>query len=39
VGTGSFTCANADFAFIDVSVTQRVGPFTITGFAEASADP
>jgi uncharacterized protein DUF6299 len=37
--SGTFTCANADFAFIDVSVTQRVGRFTISGFGEVSADP
>jgi hypothetical protein len=37
--SGSFTCANADFAFVDVTVTQRVGRFTITGFNEISADP
>jgi hypothetical protein len=37
--SGTFTCANADFAFVDVSVTQRVGRFTITGFGEAFADP
>lgn len=37
--SGTFTCANADFAFVDVSVTQRVGRFTITGFGEVFADP
>jgi Family of unknown function (DUF6299) len=37
--SGTFTCANADFAFVDVSVTQRVGRFTITGFGGVSADP
>jgi hypothetical protein len=37
--SGTFTCANADFAFVDVSVTQTVGRFTITGFGEVSADP
>jgi Family of unknown function (DUF6299) len=37
--SGTFTCANADFAFVDVTVTQRVGRFTITGFGEVSADP
>jgi hypothetical protein len=37
--SGTFTCANADFAFVDVTVTQRVGRFTITGFGEVFADP
>jgi hypothetical protein len=37
--SGTFTCANADFAFVDVTVTQRDRRFTITGFGEASADP
>lgn len=37
--SGTFTCANADFTFIDVTVTQRVGRFTITGFDEIAADP
>jgi Family of unknown function (DUF6299) len=37
--SGTFACANADFAFVDVSVTQRVGRFTITGFGEVFADP
>lgn len=37
--SGTFTCANADFAFVDASVTQSVGRFTITGFGEAFADP
>lgn len=30
--SGTFTCANADFAFVDITVTQQVGRFTITGF-------
>jgi hypothetical protein len=37
--SGTFTCANSDFAFIDVTVTQSVGRFTITGFGFASPDP
>jgi Family of unknown function (DUF6299) len=37
--TGTFTCANADFALISVTVTQRVGRFTITGFAGFSPNP
>lgn len=37
--SGTFTCANADFAFVDVTVSQRVGRFTITGFGEVVADP
>ena len=35
----TFTCSNADFAFVDVTVSQRVGRFTITGFGEVVADP
>jgi hypothetical protein len=34
----SKTCANADLAFVDVSVTQRVGRFTITGFVSFFSD-
>jgi uncharacterized protein DUF6299 len=37
--SGTFTCANADFAFVDVTVSQHVGRFTITGFGEVVADP
>ena len=37
--SGTFTCSNADFAFVDVSVSQSVGRFTITGFGEVVADP
>jgi hypothetical protein len=38
--SGTFTCTNApDFAFIDVTVTQHVGRFTITGANEVPADP
>lgn len=37
--SGTFTCANADFAFVDVTVTQTVGRFTISGFGEIFADP
>jgi hypothetical protein len=37
--TGTFTCANTNSAFIDVSVTQRVGRFTISGFGGGSARP
>jgi hypothetical protein len=37
--SGTFTCSNADFAFVDVTVSQRVGRFTITGFGEVVADP
>src|SRR5215211_5156446 len=37
--SGTFTCANADFAFVDVTVTQKVGRFTISGFGEIFADP
>jgi hypothetical protein len=37
--SGTFMCSNADFAFVDVSVTQSVGRFTITGFGFVSADP
>jgi hypothetical protein len=36
--SGTFTCANADFAFVDVTVTQRVGRFTITGFGSFFTD-
>jgi hypothetical protein len=40
IGTsGTFTCANADFSVVDVSVTQPVGRFTIIGSGDASADP
>jgi hypothetical protein len=37
--SGTFTCANADFAFVDLTVTQRVGLFTITGFGSVLAHP
>jgi Family of unknown function (DUF6299) len=37
--SGTFTCANADFAFLDLSVTQSVGRFTISGFAAPDAEP
>jgi Family of unknown function (DUF6299) len=37
--SGTFTCANADSAFVQVSVTQSVGRFTITGFGSVSAGP
>jgi hypothetical protein len=37
--SGTFTCSNADFAFVDVTVSQHVGRFTITGFGEVVADP
>ena len=38
--SGTFTCANADFgSFVDVTVSQRVGRFTISGFGEVFADP
>jgi hypothetical protein len=37
--SGTFTCANADFAFVDVTVTQRVGRFIISGFGSIFADP
>jgi hypothetical protein len=36
--SGTFTCADADFAFVDVTVTQRVGRFTITGFGSFSTE-
>jgi hypothetical protein len=37
--SGTFMCANADFAFVDVTVTQSVGRFTISGFGSIFADP
>jgi hypothetical protein len=38
--SGTFTCANADFgSFVDVTVSQQVGRFTISGFGEALAEP
>jgi Family of unknown function (DUF6299) len=37
---GTFTCANAgEFAFLDVTVAQRVGRFIIRGFGEFPPDP
>jgi hypothetical protein len=36
--SGTFTCANADFAFIDITVTQRVGRFIISGFNSIFSD-
>jgi Family of unknown function (DUF6299) len=30
--TGTFTCANVSSAYLDVSVSQRVGRFTVSGY-------
>jgi len=37
--SGTFTCTNSDFAFIDLLVTQNIGRATISGSAEPDLAP